>query len=455
MMQLSEAATAMGGNLHGADGKFLSVQTDSRVESQAGLFVALRGKYFDGHQYLSDAQTAGAIAAVVDHFDETSNLPQIVVTDTTAALGLLAAAWRQRFAGKVIGITGSSGKTTVKGLLHSIFAGRGPVHATPGNWNNHIGVPLTLFGLNAQPVAIVEMGTNHVGEISYLAEMAKPDVALVNNIMPAHMEGFGSLDAIAQEKSAIYAHLLPHQSAIINLDDAYAPNFLQQTGFCQQLGFAQSTESAVKPFVWASDITLSAGGYPRFTLHIAKASHPIVLSVAGLHNVQNALAAAACATAVDCTIEDIAKGLNQFGGDKGRLQISMGPQGSRIVDDTYNANPGSARAAVEFLSAFSGQTILVLGDMGELGAICDQAHAELGAIAREMKIGALYAVGEKATLAAQQFGAKGQVFETQEQLIASLENAVTQDTTVLVKGSRSAKMELVAQALQCQEKALC
>ena len=454
-MQLNVAAEVMLGVLHGADARFDHVHTDTRTLNSVALFFALRGEHFDGHAYLRAAKKAGAVAAVVDSFDAGIALPQIVVTDTVAALGLLAGYWRKQFKGIVIGVTGSSGKTTVKGLLREIFSGFTSVHATAGNLNNHIGVPLTLLGLAEQSVAVVEMGTNHPGEIAYLAQMARPDVALVNNVMPAHIEGFGNLEAIAQEKGAIYSYLLPSQTAIINLQDEFAQQFLNQTKHCLQLGFGESNKAEV-PSVTAENIRLNTQGCPEFELHLPNGtSSPVQMTLPGLHNVHNALAAAACAWTAGCPLKEIANGLQRFTGDKGRMQLKIGKAQARIIDDTYNANPGSVKAAIQYLSACPNDRILVLGNMGELGDICDSAHTEIGEFARAHHITALYCVGDKAALAAQSFGEGAYAFSSQAELIQNICRKLTATTTVLIKGSRSAQMEHVVDALCHEEQELC
>ncbi len=452
-MQLSAASQKVNGVLHGVDCTFTAVCTDTRSLAPGCLFVALKGEHFDAHNYLVQAQAAGVVGAVVERFNAQLNLPQIVVTDTYEALGLLGAAWRQAFTGKVIAVTGSSGKTTVKGFLQSILGGAGLVHATPGNWNNHVGVPLTLFGLGDQDYAVIELGTSSPGEISYLAQLVQPHVALVNNISLAHIEGFGSLDAIAQEKSAIYAPLTEDGISVINGDDQYAPMLSQQTESCRQLKFCQTNKEA--PDVYASNIRYTSIGCAQFDLNIAKQVLPVQINVPGSHNVQNALAAAACALAVEVSPENIVAGLEKYSGTPGRMQIKHGFSGATIVDDSYNANPDSVRAAIDFLVLQAGKKILVLGDMGELGEWVNQSHQQVGEYAKAQKLDAIFCVGEKSALAAKAFGTHGKSFATQSGLADALKPILDSNTTALVKGSRSAHMEHVVNALCAEEQAVC
>lgn len=450
MMLLSEAAGVMQGILHGDDQRFDTVHTDTRTLSPGALFFALQGANFDGQAFLEVAQQAGAVAAVVQSFNDQIKLPQIVVSNAVLALGDLAKSWRQRFAGVVIGLTGSSGKTTVKGFLKTIIEQFASVHATPGNWNNHIGVPLTLFGLQSQRFAVIELGTSNPGEISYLTDLLRPDIALVNNIGPAHLAGFGSLDAIAREKSAIYALLTPEQTAVINLDDAYAPVLLQQTDFCRQMGFGGDGSAELESAAWASDIHFDESGCGGFTLNFDGQSFAVKLRVLGRHNINNALAAAATASAAGVPISAIVAGLTVFGGDPGRMQIVAGSNGTRLIDDTYNANPKSVFAAIDQLRSYKDTRILVFGDMGELGDASEASHVEVGAYASEQNIDFLFCVGAQAALAAARFGNRGYAYADQRALVNGLQAHLNAHTTILIKGSRSAYMENVVQAL-CEE----
>ena len=460
MMTLLQVAQITQGTLHvfqaqGDQNVYERICTDSRKLKAGDLFIALKGDNFDAHDFLGQALDIGASAAVVERFHPEIKLPQIVVANTVTALGALGAQWRKQFAGKVIAVTGSSGKTTVKGFLQSILAEQGSVHATPGNWNNHIGTPLTLFGLGDQEFGVIEIGTSHPGEIADLAQMVKPHVALVNNVMPAHIEGFGSVDAIAREKSAIYRFLKDTDTAVINADDAYADFMAGQTTFCHQLTFGMSQEGNPQFTISAANGELNQNGCYGFRLSVGGEEQFVQLSVPGAHNVQNALAAASCAYAVGASIENIVSGLRGYLGSPGRMQIKTAIGGAMVVDDSYNANPGSVKAAIDYLASVQGTAILVFGDMGELGDLVDQAHREVGEYAKSKHIDALYSVGPKSALAAEAMGKQGYAFSDQCALVKALKLAIKNDVTVLVKGSRSARMEQVVNALCVEEHAVC
>lgn len=447
MKSMSELAAIVNGVLQGQDRPFSGISTDSRRIQAGNVFVALRGEKFDGHEYVGQVEKLGAVAAVVDHYVEGTQLTQIIVADTTKAFGSIGAAYRNQFKGPVIGVTGSGGKTTVKGMLHHILKRQGSTLASQGNFNNQIGVPLTLMELAKQQYAVVEMGTNHPGEIGYLTSLVRPDVALVNNVMPAHIGGFGSLEAIAEEKSEIYSLLTDSQLAVVNMDDQFALRFLDKTRYCRQLLFAVEPEQAEFSGLVAENLHADDTGCFRFQLRNEHDSVDVALAVLGRHMVNNALAAAACAFAIGFSLQDISLGLATYRGEKSRMQPLSGIRGSRIIDDGYNANPGSVRAAIDFLISTHSKTILVLGDLGELGETALEAHKQIGEYAKQKGIDALYAVGEAATLAAKSFGEGGLSFSSKEDLSKHLILHLDSNTTVLVKGSRSAKMEDVCQAL--------
>lgn len=446
MMRLSEVAAQTGGELSGGDCAFTSVSIDSRQIAAGQLFVALRGDRFDGHDFLQSALQAGACGLVVEQLAEDLPLPQLCVADAYRALGTIGQMHRAQYRGRLIGLTGSSGKTTVKGLLAAVLRRAGPVLATQGNYNNHIGVPLTLLRLGQEPFAVVEMGTSGRGEIAYLTNLARPSVALVNNIMAAHVEGFGSLAAIAKEKAQIYGQLREDETAIINLDDHFADEFVAATRRCRQLGFTRTQESSSVEITTlrASREGLDSAGCPHFDLLWQAQRQPVQLQVLGAHNVANALAAAACALAVGCSLEDIAAGLASFKGEHGRMQYLGRYRGAIVIDDSYNANPGSVHAAIDYLVQGSSRGFLVLGDMGELGEDSDALHREVGQYAADSGVHSLYAVGPSAALAAQAFGSGGHTYTDQRALFNALAPHLGSGDTVLIKGSRSARMERVA-----------
>ncbi len=458
-MRLSDIALRVQGRLQNGDCAFDAVSTDSRQTKPGDVFVALVGDNFDGHNFLHDAAQAGAAGVVVQHENVHISLPQLIVPDTLATLGSIGAMRRDAFTGTVIAITGSCGKTSVKGMLGSIFSRCGSTVVTYGNYNNQIGVPLTLMQLSSQDFAVIEVGTSFPGEIGYLTRLVKPHVALVNNIAPAHIGGFSGLDAIADEKSEIYALLDAGQTAIINLDDDFAPRFINQTRQCRQFGFTRKPGS-VEPLAFmveAHDERLDGRGRPAFRLEAGAGigACDVQLQVAGHFNIANALAAAACALANNISLKDIAAGLAGYAGEKGRMQFYRTPAGSTIIDDTYNANPVAVKAAIDVLETFAGSRYLVLGDMAELGAYSGLAHEEIGEYAASKNVTAVYSWGGDAALAARAFGKGGYAYNSKSELVAALLPQLKSNATVLVKGSRSARMDEVVRQLCGAGASLC
>ncbi len=442
MMGLAEAARYAEGRLNGADAVFGGVSTDSRSLARGELFVAIRGERYDGHGFLAMARDKGAAGAMVDGgHPGAAPLPVIVVDDTRRALGRLGRGWRGRFKPTLIAVTGSNGKTTTKEMLAAILrahAGEAAVHATPGNLNTDIGVPVTLLGLRAaHQYAVVELGMNHPGEIAYLAAIARPSAALVNNAQREHLEFMKNVEAVAAENASVFEALPADGVAVINADDAQAAVFRRAAGSRRKVEFGLgepapvSGSYALKPL--SSMITLSTPD--------GKCS--ATLAIPGLHNVRNALAAAACAYAVGVPPVAIGAGLDAFRPYLGRLQVKHAAGGATVIDDSYNANPDSVRAAIDVLAACAAPTVLVLGDMGEVGAQGPEFHREVGAYARASRIGALYAMGEASREAAKAFGPEGRHFTAPEDLVKALPHGVT----VLVKGSRFMRMERVVAAL--------
>jgi UDP-N-acetylmuramoyl-tripeptide--D-alanyl-D-alanine ligase len=437
-LMLSRIAALLGAPLVGADVRVESVSTDSRRIAPGSLFVALRGARFNGHRFLAQAQAAGAVAALVDGPGEWT-LPHVLVDDTRLALGRLAAALRSRLPVKVVGVTGSNGKTTVKEMTASILRQLGPTLFTEGNLNNDIGVPLTLLRLTGEHAhAVVEMGANHLGEIDYLARLARPDVGLVNNAGAAHLEGFGSQEAVARGKGEMFRALPPAATAVINADDAYAPLWREYAGSRRVVDFGIARSAAV---------TARAIAGNRFVLRTPAGEAPVALPLTGRHNVMNALAAAAVATALGVPPARIASGLAATPAVKGRLDRRPALGGASLLDDTYNANPDSLRAGLEVLAAAPGERWLVLGDMAELGAGAEALHAQAGEWALAAGVRRLFAVGRLAPAAAERFGCRGECCADKTALIARLADALRPGVTVLVKGSRSSGMEQVVEAL--------
>jgi len=442
-LTLSTAARLLAGELIGADAVITAVTTDSRRCPPGALFVALAGERFDGHDFVAAAKEQGAGAALVSR-PVTVDLPQVQVADTLLALGRLAAAWRAQFNNPLIALTGSNGKTTVKEMLHAILRQRGPVLATEGNLNNAIGAPLTLLKLAPEHVfAVIEMGANHAGEIGYLTDLARPDAALINNAGPAHLEGFGDLDGVARAKGEIYRGLRPQGMAIINADDQYADYWRSLNSDRRVLDFGLTSAAKIRGRVLA---TTAAG--QRCQIDYGEQSVTFELPLLGRHNVANALAATAASLAVGATLSEIGQGLARMSGVGGRLQRREGLHGSVLLDDTYNANPGSLIAALNALADLPAPHWLVLGDMAELGEETAALHAEAGRQARALGCQRLFALGEHSHHAAAAFGEGGVHHATLDALLAELHAALARARpTILVKGSRSMHMERVVQAL--------
>ena len=439
-MRLQEAAEALGARWAGEDVMLEGVSTDTRTLQAGQLFVALRGPNFDGHDYLAEAKAKGAAACMVEQ--PVANCPALIVGDTRLALGRLARAWRRHFAMPLVAVTGSNGKTTVKEMLASIFAQQGEVLATRGNLNNDIGVPLTLFGLDSsRSSAVIEMGANHAGEIAYLTSLAEPNVAVITNAAAAHLEGFGSLEGVAKAKGEIYQGLKQDGTAIINADDDYADLWRGLTKDKNVLSFGLQNPADISARWQAGD----CGSQIHITTPEGKVK--LHLALLGEHNVMNALAAIAAAQAVGIKLTTIKAGLEAMQPVAGRLQLKAGLQGSRLIDDTYNANPASLAAAIEVLAAFGGKHILVLGDMGELGDDTEALHAEAGRFAKAHAVDRLYTVGPMAAVAAKAFGTGAQPCENHEAVSKALQPELDTDSTVLVKGSRLSQMERIVQML--------
>ncbi|HSW13700.1 MAG TPA: UDP-N-acetylmuramoyl-tripeptide--D-alanyl-D-alanine ligase [Solimonas sp.] len=445
MDQLSTLSRILNAELVGADAAFARVVTDSRTLQPGDLFVALKGDNFDGHGFVAAAQAAGATGALVSQRVDCA-LPQVVVGVTLAALQEYAAQWRSRFDLPVVAVTGSNGKTTTKQLLASVFAARGPVLATKGNLNNHIGVPLTLLSLRAEHrTAVIEMGANHLGEIALLARLAKPDVGVVTQAGDAHLEGFGSREGVARGKGELFA-ALGHGIAVINGDDAYAPLWRDLAHHSSTLSFGFGEDADVR----ALHLQPEPAGAPtatRFELRAPNGRQSVCLPLPGRHNVANALAAAACGVALSLDLAQIAEGLANVDAPSGRLSWKTTPQGARLLDDSYNANPSSLRAGLELLAGMQGQRIAILGGMAELGPDAAQLHAEAGRLARQLGIDRLYTLGPLARGTAEAFGSGAEAFEDVTALAMAANQLLNGETVVLVKGSRSSRMERVVAAL--------
>ena len=442
MMRLSEAAAMLGLPFAGEDAEVLRISTDSRTIRPGDLFIALRGEKFDGGRFAAQALGQGAVGVVLDQAQVPDVTVAIRVDDTRLALGKLAAAWRRRFAVPVVAITGSNGKTTVKEMLAAILRAEAGSDAavlhTEGNLNNDIGLPLMLLRLReSHQYAVLEMGMNHAGEIDYLTRLAAPDVAVVNNALSAHIGFLGSIENIARAKGEIFNGLSDAGIAVFNADDPHAWLWREANAHRCVIDFGLKQPAAIRGHYQAGDFGST------LTLTLPHATLDIALQVPGEHNAMNALAAAAAAFALDVSHRSIVAGLSGFGGVKGRLQKKPALHGSTFIDDTYNANPDSVKAALAVLAQQAGKKVLVLGDMGELGSDAAAMHAQIGQAAREAGVDRLLALGELTKETVGAFGAGAMHFERIQELLAELENALTPDTTVLVKGSRFMQMERV------------
>ncbi len=440
-LSLATIAKVVQGRLKGADTRIDAVSTDSRKRVGNALFVALRGAQHDGHDFIAEARENGAVAALVER-ELDLDLAQVIVADAQIALGQIAAHVRRQRDVCVIGITGSNGKTTVKTLLAGILSRHAPTHASSGSFNNEIGLPLTLLAMPADArFAVLEMGAGKPGDIDYLVAIAQPQVTLVNNIAPAHLERMGSLDGVAKTKGAIYSGLPEDGIAVINADDAYAEFFARLAGHRRVIRFGVDARA---------DVTArrdQRAAMNPFTLVTPGGEIEISLPLLGQHNVLNALAAASLAIAVDVPLVTIRDGLEAASAVAGRGARRQHASGALIIDDTYNANPASFAAAIDTLAAFAGTRILVVGDMRELGADAESLHAKVGTLAADKGIDRLYAVGELSGFTAKAFGGEARHFADQTALITALRGELAPALTVLIKGSRGSAMDRVVGGL--------
>ena len=447
---LTWIAEKVGGRLVGEDKTISKVSTDTRDDLTGALFIALKGPNFDAHRFTEQARQGGAEALLVEKPQQTE-LSQIVVEDTRYALGLLGAAVKAEVAPKTVAITGSNGKTTVKEMLSSILSLKDSTLATAGNFNNDIGVPLTLLRLGKQhKYAVIELGANHPGEIGYTTNLTKPDVAILNNVSAAHVEGFGSVHGVARAKTEIFRGLGSQGVAITPLESDYSSSWESVCANYHWQTFGLSEQADV----YATDIQLNDEGNPTFSLHIDGQAEAVTLQLSGRHNVLNALSASAAAYQLGVPPTDIISGLELVTPAKGRLTTIKVSEHLRIIDDTYNASVASTKAALDLLGSYSGYRIFVLGDMGELGADARAYHEEIGEHAIGTGIDNLYSLGVLSQSASEVFnGHGGKHFSQLDALVQAILQRLTeqqgkQPVTVLVKGSRSAHMERVVAALQ-------
>lgn len=446
-LPLSRIAQWTNGQLVGTDDVLIdAVSTDTRTldasDGRAALFIAIVGPNFDGNDHVAAAAELGARAALVSRRTE-APLPQVVVADTVQALASFAAALQHGRSGKVVGITGSNGKTTVKQLTHAILRLAGKTHANPGNLNNEIGLPLAVIDApDDVDYAIYEMGAGKRGDIAYLTAIARPDVALVNNVAPAHLERMDSLLGIAETKGAIYDALPIDGTAVINADEAFAPYFAERAHGRRLLRYGLDASADVS----ARDIVLDESAV-QFVLTAPQGEVAVGLPLPGRHNVCNALAAASIALALDVPLATIARGLASMQPVAGRLVRHRLPSGATLIDDSYNANPGSLNAAIDTLAAASGENWLVLGDMRELGLDAIALHAAAGRRAKAAGIARLFALGPLGAATVEGFGEGARHFDDRDALVEALRRQLHGTVRVLVKGSRGSAMDRVVAAL--------
>lgn len=438
-------ADQLQGQLTGESRTVTGVSTDTRTIAQGDVFLALVGPNFNGHEFIEVAESKGAVALITSQPVQTS-LPTILVEDTKLALGALGAAVKAKVAPKTVAITGSSGKTTVKEMVAAILSRRGKVMATNGNFNNDIGVPLTLLRLEKDDeFAVMELGANHLGEIAYTTDLVKPDVATIVNAAAAHLEGFGSLLGVARAKSEIFKGLGDTGTAILNADSQFHQFWAGKLHDTKTLCFSTEKQADFQ----SQDVALGLDGCAQFDLCTPAGQISINLTLPGIHNVSNALVATALAMQVGATLEDVKFGLENMSQVGGRLNVLQLTNQVKLLDDTYNANVASVHAAIDLLSSFSGRKILVLGDMGELGEKARFYHEQVGEYAKLQGIDNLYTLGVLSQSASDSF--EGQHFSDLETLVAQISNDMLseqRDISILVKGSRSARMERVVNALK-------
>ncbi|MEH6590086.1 MAG: UDP-N-acetylmuramoyl-tripeptide--D-alanyl-D-alanine ligase [Halioglobus sp.] len=443
---LAELQVPVAGTLHGADTQIARIATDTRADLEGALFVALVGERFDGHVYLKEAKAAGAVAAVVSE-DTDVGLPLLKVADTEQALGRLGAYNRSQFSAPLVAITGSSGKTTVKNMVHGVLSQRGNTLATRGNLNNEIGVPMTLLDIEPQhEFAVVEMGAARSGDIAWLCELAKPGIALLLNALPAHLEGFGSVEDVAEAKGEIYDALGADGIAIINADQPWAEQWRQRAEPATIMDYGLAGPATVTAAAVRTRGVLGS----TFQLITPLGDALVTLQFPGQHNVSNALAAAAVGVACGLNLNEIKQGLESIAPVAGRLSVGHLSSGATVVDDCYNANPGSVRAAIDVLADCGGRRTLMLGAMKELGPDSNQLHREIGEYALAAGLDRLWGVGPELEATVAAFGSGGEHFVSKELAEKAVRGVFTANDTILIKGSRSAGMEVLLSALQSE-----
>lgn len=445
-MKLSDAAKILNGELRGEDAIFYGASTDTRSIQAGQLFFAWKGDKHDAHNFLDSIEAQGAIGAIVERYTPSVNISQIIVKDSQKALGILAKEWKKQWKGTAIALTGSNGKTTLKEMIASILREKGQTLATEGNYNNHVGCPLTVLKLTDQhEYAVLEMGANHFEEIRYLTKIVQPNVAIVNNAGPCHLEGFGNIEGVAKAKGEIFEGLAKDGIAVINADDDYAKYWLDI-----------NSEHKIMTFGIRNDADVMAKNIQKqsFELVIHGESIHVNLSLVGVHNILNACAAAAATYSVGATLAEIQQGLENLHCVKGRLEkIQLSPN-HILINDAYNGNPASLKAGIDALEGIADHTWLVLGDMRELGDLAVSMHEDCGRYAKFKGFDQLLALGELSQKSAEAFGEGGRHFANHDDIIAVLQKNLqviqNESVAILVKGSNSMKMFIVAEAMMKQ-----
>ncbi len=452
LMTLQQINDIVAGKITGADVDINKISIDTRSLQAGDLYLAIKGDKFDGNDFVEQAEQAGAAALLLER-NVDPPLPKIIVPDTRLALAKIAGAVRCEMALPVCAITGSNGKTTVKEMVAAILSVNARVLSTQGNFNNDIGVPLTLLRLeNHHEFAVIEMGANHPGEIAYTGQFVQPDISIITNVGAAHLEGFGSIEGIARAKSEIIQSLAPHGTAVLNADDPFFSFWQQVAGNREVISFGFSDAADITASGMTSRIEQNHF-VTKFNLITNKTEIPVTLYLAGKHNVQNALAAASACLSLGVSPEQIQQGLGALKPVAGRLEPLVSGKGNIIINDTYNANPSSLEVALEVLQNCPGESWVILGAFGELGPESQKIHADLGQLIKSRDVVRLLAVGSDAESTVRAFGKGASFFSTQNELIEALLAEISGNETLLIKGSRTQKMEKVTEALLAREAA--
>ena len=453
-MTLSLLAQELDGELLGDDVTFTNISTDTRSLEKGDLYLALVGENFDGNKFVKAAESEGACAALVSR-ETDSSIPVLQVKDTHVALGAIARMSRQRSTAKVVALTGSQGKTTVKEMLASILSNTGECLATEANLNNTIGVPLTLLKIEERhEYVVIEMGANCAGEIAFSVAATQPDIALITNASPAHIEGFGSLQGIVTSKGEIIDGLKDGGVMVLNADDPHVDAWVARAAGKNMVRFSYDNATDDSQY-FASNVEDRGDGTNHFKLHTPQGVRALSSRFLGKHNILNAAAATAVAMEAGASLDDVVLGLSNLDPVAGRLSRVSGINGCNLIDDSYNASPGSFFAAIDVLASLPGQKILVMGDMKELGIETDSAHKSIGEYASAAAIDEFWAVGEKSQLAVEAYNGAGRFFDDKSSLIEAIRSISHPDLTVLVKGSRGAKMNEVVTALKIDGETQC